>query len=493
METQANTDENLERTIDLSALTALHWRIWLYSSMGIFIEGFNLFSISVALPLILQQYQPSPMMQGLVGGSVIIGTVFGAAFIGRLGDIWGRKKFYVMNALIVTVFSILAGFSWNLHALILFQFFLGVGIGADYPLCASYVSEFMPSRIRGRMIIGAFSFQAIGMLTAAVVGLIILKICPNINAWHFMLAAGSLPAFIIFILRTTVPESPRWCIENGFKKKAIKTISKLSEKSKKKVAKMVKKEEKKIRKTKKKAMPMSALFSKEYLRRTILASIPWFFMDIATYGIGIFTPTIIATIITEKGHDLIKHDIVSLEGAAIIDIFLVIGLLINILLVERIGRIRLQCIGFIGMTAGLIILSVSVYFPHTHVLYLVFLFSGFIIYNFLMNMGPNATTFILPAELFPTKLRATAHGFSAAFAKLGAVVGILFLPILIDKLGIFYSMLIIACFTFLGFLITVIFKFETMGKSLEELSHFEAGQTMSFRQVRKGQDENENK
>ena len=478
-------EDNLDDTINLVTLKPLHWQIWFYSSMGIFIEGFNLFLISVAMPLISHKYNPTPAMQGLVAGSVIIGTVFGAGFMGRMGDIWGRKKFYVANALIVTIFSLLAGISWNLHVLIIFQFFLGIGIGADYPLCASYVTEFMPSRIRGRMIIGAFSFQALGMLTAAIAGLLILKLYPHDSAWHIMLSIGAIPAFFIFLLRTTVPESPRWCIENGLKRKAVNTIAKLSIKSKKEIIKIVNKEQKKIKRVQEKALPFTALFSKKYIRRTILASVPWFLMDIATYGIGIFTPTIIATIITKHGSNYIGEDIFSIQGAALIDIFLVAGLLINIFLVEKWGRIKLQIIGFLGMTIGLIILALSIHIPKTHTIYIYLLFSGFIMYNFLMNMGPNATTFILPAELFPTKLRATAHGFSAAFAKIGAVLGILVMPVLMDNLGIFTTVLIISTATFAGFIITYFFRIETMGKSLEELSHFEAGQTMSFHQVKK--------
>ena len=489
-----NQDETqtLDETINLVKLKPLHWKIWIYSSMGIFIEGFNLFLIAIAMPLILHRYNPSPAMQGLVAGSVIVGTVFGAGIMGRLGDIFGRKKFYVFNAVIVTIFSLLAGVSWNLHVLILFQFFLGIGIGADYPLCASYVTEFMPSRIRGKMIIGAFSFQAVGMLTAAIVGLVILKLHPVDDAWHIMLAIGAIPAFFIFLLRTTVPESPRWCIEHGHKKKAINTISLLSDKSKKEIIKMVNKEGKKIKKVKAKALPFGALFGKKYLKRTILASIPWFLMDVATYGIGIFTPTIIATVLSGKGGDFITQDIMSTEGAALIDIFLVLGLLANIFLVEKVGRIKLQLFGFLGMTVGLIILAFSTCFPQSHYFYLVLLFLGFIIYNFLMNLGPNATTFILPAELFPTKLRGTAHGFSAAFAKSGAVVGIFIMPILMDSIGLFATMMIISSAAFLGLVVTYIFRIETMGKSLEELSHFEAGQTMLYRQVKRDQNKENN-
>jgi MFS transporter, putative metabolite transport protein len=349
--------QNLESTINAVRLKPLHWRIWVLSSMGIFIEGFNLFAIAVALPLIIHQYDPSPLLEGCVAASVIAGTVFGAAFVGRLADIWGRRRFYILNALIVTIFSLLSGltnkldlfsgFSYNLYLLIIFQFCLGIGIGADYPICASYVSEFMPSRIRGRMLISAFSFQAIGMFTAAVAGFIVLNVYPNVNAWPWMLAIGAAPAAVIFILRMTVPESPRWCIENGREQDAIRTISQLSNKSTKAIVKIVRKEQKKLIKIQEKTLPFSSLFKKEYIKQTVLASVPWFLMDIATYGVGIFTPTIIATVLSGKGGSFIAEDILSIEGAAVIDIFLFAGLAVNILLVEKLGRIKLQLIGFL--------------------------------------------------------------------------------------------------------------------------------------------------
>jgi len=475
-----HSDQNLESTINAVRLKSLHWRIWILSAMGIFIEGFNLFAISVALPLIIHKYNPSPILEGFVACSAIVGTIFGSAFMGRFADKWGRKKFYVLNSLIVTIFSLLAGFSWNIYALIIFQFCLGIGIGADYPICASYISEFMPSRLRGRMLISAFSFQAIGMFVAALVGFSILSIYPEDNAWHWMIAIGAIPAAIIFVFRMTVPESPRWSIENGKKKQAVYTISKLSNKSKKAIMAMVKKEQSKIKKMQVKALPLSSIFTKQYRRQTILAIVPWFLMDIATYGIGIFTPTIISSVLVSKNSSFIMQDLISIEGVAIIDLFLIAGLVTNIFLVEKLGRIKLQLIGFLGMTVGLLILAFSTCLSKDSTNYLVLMFIGFVIYNFLMNMGPNGTTFILPAELFPTKLRASAHGFSAAMAKTGAVLGTLLLPLLMVSVGLFTTMIILSICAFLGFLVTYMFRIETMGKSLEELSHFDAGRTMSY-------------
>ena len=481
--TSEQEDESIlsvDETMNRVRLRPLHWKIWSLSAMGIWMEGFNLFVIGIALPLIKFQYHTTPLQEGIIGASVIIGTIFGAATLGRLADICGRKKILFGNAAIVTIFSVLAGTSTNLYFLMVFLCMIGLGVGADYPICASYVAELMPSRIRGRMLIGAFSFQAAGMMTAAFVGFVVLKLYPHPSAWHWIISAGAIPAAIMALFRISVPESPRWCIENGKPREAMRTISKLSTKSKERINRIVSKEEKAIQKADKKSLPFFSLFSKEYLRQTILASVPWFLMDIATYGVGIFTPTIIAAVMIDNSSDFIGHTIFSIGSSAIIYIFLIIGFLINILIVEKQGRIKLQLLGFIGMTLGLIILACST-LVEAEPIHLIILFVGFITYNFLMNMGPNATTFILPAELYPTKIRATAHGFSASFAKIGAVVGIVFLPVLYTHIGLFWAIVIVAGASFLGFIVTLIFKVETTGKSLDELSHLEAARTINKR------------
>ena len=123
------------------------------------------------------------------------------------------------------------------------------------------------------------------------------------------------------------------------------------------------------------------------------------------------------------------------------------------------------------MTIGLALLGVAGFSIETGLApNLLLIFAGFAIFNILMNMGPNACTFILPAELFPTEVRASAHGFSAACAKTGAAIGIFFLPILKASAGISITLSILAAISFLGFITTLIFRVETKGRSLESLN-----------------------
>jgi hypothetical protein len=202
------------------------------------------------------------------------------------------------------------------------------------------------------------------------------------------------------------------------------------------------------------------LLSHRYIARTALVTIPWFLMDIATYGVGLFTPTILGAIeISGKTRGLTGRDFALAKGSAIIDLFLLIGFLLGIWLVPQFGRIRMQAIGFAGMAVGMLVLVASVGLTNSN-LHIPLVFGGFIMFNLLMNAGPNSTTFTLAPILFPTQLRGTAGGFAAGTAKLGATLGVFLLPIVKEKFGVPSVLGIVSAVSLLGLLVTLIFKCE---------------------------------
>ena len=153
-----------------------------------------------------------------------------------------------------------------------------------------------------------------------------------------------------------------------------------------------------------------------------------------------------------------------------LDIFLVLGFIVAILTVERLGRIRLQTMGFAFMVVALIILGIATALPgggNSH-LWLVFL--GFALFNFFMNAGPNATTYALPAEIFPSDIRAAGHGFAAGMAKLGAAIGVFLFPILMAEIGEAALLFLLAGLCAVALVVTVALRIEPAGKSLDELS-----------------------
>ena len=207
------------------------------------------------------------------------------------------------------------------------------------------------------------------------------------------------------------------------------------------------------------------LFSPRYRKRTMLVSVPWFLMDVATYGVGLFTPVILGAIhISSATTGALAADLTNAEGTAAIDLFLLIGFLIGLWAVPRFGRLHMQVAGFVGMTLGMLILAVAVLAGGGAAAHVPIVFAGFILFNLAMNAGPNATTFSLASELFPTSVRASASGFAAATAKMGATLGIFVLPQIREYWGVTAVLIMMAVVSALGAAITVF-----LGRQIKEI------------------------
>jgi MFS family permease len=402
-------------------MTRSLWRVWALSGAGIGLDGFDLFILGVALPLITADLGLSAWEQGLLGAAAVFGAVLGAAVGGRAADLLGRRLLFQVDLAMFVVFALACAFAWDLWSLFVFRLLLGVAVGADYPIAASYVAETMPPRQRQRLLVGAFSFQAVGMLTGALVGVVILLVAPDPDAWRWMLGFGAVPALAIALMRRGMPETPAFTA---------------------------------ARQAPPAARPgLRALMGPGLRGRTALTAGSWFLMDVALYGVGIFTPTILALLDLTGDGDFAARDLASTKGSAALDLFLVAGFAVCIALLPRVGAVRLQMAGFATMAAAMALLALGAA-PGDGDEITPLVLIGFAVFNLALNAGPNPTTYLMPAEVFPDALRATGHGLAAASGKAGAVVGIFLLPIAVEELGVSATVLGVAVVCLLGLALT---------------------------------------
>jgi len=160
----------------------MQWRIWMLAAAGKFFEGLVVFMTGVALPLIAEEFQMTPAQHGVVGAASLFGILVGAIGLGGLSDYFGRKTMFIVEMIIFTIFLVLLVASPNYFWLVVFLFGLGVALGCDYPTAHLIISESIPSSVRGRLVLSAFGFQAVGAMTGTVVGYLVLKNIPDIGA-----------------------------------------------------------------------------------------------------------------------------------------------------------------------------------------------------------------------------------------------------------------------------------------------------------------------
>ncbi len=453
-------------------MTAMQWRIWGLATAGKFFEGLVVFMTGVALPLIVREFGIGAAEKGLVGAASLFGILIGATALGGLSDTFGRKAMFIVEMALFTVFLVAVAFAPSFPVLVVCLFGMGLALGCDYPTAHVVISESIPSHDRGRLVLGAFAFQAVGALAGTLIGFMILKSSEEIYDWRLMYGLAILPAVVVTIGRFFVCQSGHWLMTQGRVEEAERETEKLLRRDPMYPKKVTLR---KVEDTDKldKSPGFAKLFEKKHRRATILASVPWFLQDLGTYGIGIFTPTILAATIGATSSnernlaEVIHNDMKAAEGAALIDVLLVVGIVLAVFLVDRLGRIRLQVTGFIGCAVGLLVAALSTHFTGT--MQVVLIFAGFMLFNLMTNLGPNAMTYLLAGEVFPTKIRGVGAGFAASFAKIGAVLTAFFFPIFLNDLGTALLLYILAGTSLLGAVVTWRFGIETTGINLEKL------------------------
>jgi PHS family inorganic phosphate transporter-like MFS transporter len=284
--------------------------------------------------------------------------------------------------------------------------------------------------------------------------------------WRIVLMLGAVPALLTYYWRMKMPETARYTalIAKNLKlaasdMAAVLDIDIVPEKEE--ADAIVKQEE-------------YGLFSMAFLRRhgrqLLSTTVCWFVLDVVFYSLNLSMKDIFSDIgwfgDASKMSPLEQAYKIARTQAIIVVSGSLPGYFLTVLFVDRIGRIKIQLMGFTMMTIFMIGLAASYKFwsnPSMH--------AGFaIMYAFILffaNFGPNSTTFILPAEIFPTRLRSTCNGISAAGGKCGAIVSVLWFQY--SRTSIRSSLLLLAGCNLVGIMFTLALP-ETKGMSLEDIT-----------------------
>ncbi|RSH80816.1 Inorganic phosphate transporter pho84 [Saitozyma podzolica] len=490
--------------VDEAKFSWFHAKACIVAGVGFFTDAYDIFSISIVATMIGYVYHQggsnTPNQDLGLKVATPIGTFLGQILFGWLADQVGRKRMYGIELIIIIIGTLGQAVAGQAPAIsiygviIMWRFIMGMGIGGDYPLSAVITSEFAARRIRGRMMAAVFSAQGWGNLTSGIVSLITIVAYKNEilsepltdlkgidQAWRIIIGLGCVPGAIALYFRLTIPETPRYTmdIERNIKQASQDVDTYLT------TGTYVVDP---IHNTERAAVPKAtwADFSRyfsQWKNFKILfgAAWSWFALDIAFYGLGLNSSTILATIgfgTYTKGTKQ-QNMYQTLYNVAIGNIILSVGGLLpgyyfTMAFVDFWGRKPIQLMGFILLT---IIFSCMGFGYHAMLATdsgekaFVFLYC---LANFFQNFGPNTTTFFIPGEVFPTRYRSTGHGISAASGKLGAIISQVGFSRLVNIGGknawLNHILELFAFFMLTGIFSTLLLP-ETKNLTLEDLSN----------------------
>jgi MFS transporter, putative metabolite transport protein len=208
-------------------LSGMQWLVWSLATAGKFFEGLIVFMGGVALPLISEQFAMTSTDKGLVTAATLAGILVGALALGGLADRLGRKPVFIGEMVLLALALVAAAMSSGTSSLVAALFVIGLALGADYPTAHLVISESIPAAVRGRLVLGAFSFQALGAVLGTAIAAVVLGSKPELGTWRIFYLLPVVPVLLVVWGRLFLPESSHWLVSKGRVKKAEKHLGKL--------------------------------------------------------------------------------------------------------------------------------------------------------------------------------------------------------------------------------------------------------------------------
>lgn len=416
-------------------------RVAFVASGGKFCDGWILAVIGVVLPLSSVGLGMTPIEEGLIGASSLIGLFVGGMIFGWVTDRVGRKKVFLLTLLVFLLGSFCQLFVGDPMQLFAIRFVMGMAIGADYAIAGSMIAEFASKQRRGPYLAGMITWWYVGFAFSATMALVTFGIFGESNlVWRLVLASSVIPALVMMFARIGLPESPRWLASRGRSQEAEQIAAKF----------LTKDVHEDLYNEPPATAKFSDLFSKVNIRKTAFTSIFWMAQITPFYAIYTFLPDVLAGL---------NLNLNGYWAEVVLYLFLVVGSGFGAFFINKIGRRRLLIHPFIITAITLLILGLWPQTPNAIVIICFIVFA-------LFNSASGVLQMLYPSEIFPTDLRATGVGFASGMSRIGAAAGTFLLPIILAQWGVGAVMIINAVVLLIGLWISWLWAPETTNQEL---------------------------
>jgi putative MFS transporter len=386
----------VEDALRTTGLTPFHRRAvlvtgaaWTFVAMEILIVGFT-------VPVFTSVWGISGSMAGWIAASALGGSLLGAVTLGRLSDRIGRRRIFQASILWYAIFTALTALAWGPWSLSAFRFLAGIGLGGVLVVDPALLAEYLPPQRRGRFLVLLDLFWPVGLLLATGLSWVFLDQVGGENGWRYLFLAAAFPAFLAFVARLTLPESPYYLARSGRTKEAAEVLSEITGRDVD-AAELTAPAEQRT--------SLRELLSERLRSSTAIVLVAWVALNISYYGLFLWLPFVLQD---EERFTVNVYVLLALSALSQFP-----GYGAALWLVERIGRkatlSSFLVLGGVSAYAFAVADSAAVYIASLF-------FVGF------FNLGAWGAVYPFTAELFPTSLRSSAFGIAEGVGK-GAAIG----------------------------------------------------------------------
>jgi putative MFS transporter len=382
------------RAMDDARMGPIHYRVFALIAAGYFFDVADYVILGSLIPDMTRSGFVTPAEAALIGSTTLLGLFVGALAQGEFTDRFGRKTAYQFNLLLYGLATIAGAFAPSFLWLAVLRFVAGVGLGAEQPLCFAYAGEYAPKAIRGRFIGGV---QLIGGACVWPLTTLFALAFRDSLGWRGCWLVIGACALVVFVLRFSLPESPRWLATHGRGQRALELLRRMGLPEPADGERLIEDAASDTH-----SDPFGFVF-RHYPGRVVAGAICFIAFFGVALGLGAWLPSMMA----ERGMTITK----SLTFTFVMQLAFPCASLFMMYALERFGRkvtsistfilAGLFAVGFVNAGTNAVLLAV-----------------GFCMI-FCVQVAGNAMQ-IFCSEVFPTNARASGFGMAQAGGRLGA-------------------------------------------------------------------------
>jgi sugar porter (SP) family MFS transporter len=467
MTTTETGKRNVLAELDQRVPTRFYWQLTLLACLGGFLFGYDTSNIGAALNFV--PYHLSSFWTGYLVAGASLGAAAGALGAGPIADRFGRKALLITDALIYAVGALLSAVTPNAAVLLFARTLIGLAIGADSAIATAYIAEYAPSNRRGALSMLQQWMITVGILVSYIVALIILKAAPGSAGgadWRLILGIGAVPALVGLVLRTKMPESPRWLMRRGDYQGVQKALgsfgAEVSLQDVEYTAEQLEEADRRAQRRNK--------WTPGVRRALIVVCVFFIFQQITGINVPLYYGPHLLGPLFQGSNSMVDKTISGVEVTLMLTAVNVAATYFAFRWIDRKGRRKLAIGGYLGMVLSALLAAAGLtFYVGTSRIVVVMIGLAAFIASFAIGVG--GTGWLLQGEVFPTDVRGRAASTGATVDWLANFALVEVFPVWQAGLGLGW---VLVCFAALCVLaIGFVYRFvpETKGRPVEEITH----------------------
>ncbi|MDM7990609.1 MFS transporter [Arthrobacter sp. zg-Y877] len=425
-------------------------KIFLIGGLGFMFDAWDVTLNGVLIPLLSKEWDLAPAQAAWIGTANLLGMAIGAFVWGSIADAIGRKRAFSATLLVFSIFTVLGAFSPDIVWFCVFRFMAGFGLGGCVPVDYALVGEFTPKKQRGRVLTGMDGWWPVG---AALCGVTSAVIMATFADWRYTMLVMVIPAFLVFWVRRSVPESPLYLVRKGRTEEATTVIDDLVRRTGGTQTEWTLPEPQAPEKLSLGTMGTQLADLWRFSTKTTIAAWSLFLTILLVYYLALqWMPKILV----DAGFAEYRAFLTT-SGMAAVGL---LGVVAAALLVEKVGRKWILAVTGPLSAAILVVVALVVDVPTAATIWL-------LVYGFVVQVAiPVLYAYV--SELYPTHLRGSGFGWASTISRIGAGFGpLIFVSVLWPYLGLPMSFALAGILVLLAVLWMARFAPETKGAALD--------------------------